>query len=69
MRDLEILYGLGGVNSNSKPSGRSEKFRPRGRNFFDLPEGLEFEFTPPNRIDRIGFLSPIQVRMEFHSIK
>ena len=57
--ELEILYGLGGVESNSKPEGRSKKFRPRwrsprGRNFSDLPKGLEFDSTalrPPIRIE------------------
>ena len=44
---------MGSFESNSKPSGRSEKFgplglRPQGRNFFDLPSGLEFDSTLPN---------------------
>ena len=43
---------MGGVESNSKPKGRSKKFLPegeaRGEEFFDLPEGLEFDSTPPN---------------------
>ena len=51
--ELEIPHGLGEWESNSSPKGRSKKNsspRPKaaGRNFFDLPEGEEFDSHSPN---------------------
>ena len=60
-RIRDSIRGLGGVESNSKPEGRSKKFRPRGRsprgrNFSDLPEGLEFDLRPPIRIELDSYI-------------
>ena len=47
------------IKFQTRAKGRSKKFRPRGRNprgrnFSDLPEGLEFDSKLPN-LYRIGF--------------